>query len=76
MNYLFYITVCLVVNQRNCPCSEVCLMYLHISLNYAFLCAEYQVVNNLAIILENISVHDLDNFHIHTTRGSEPPSGK
>jgi hypothetical protein len=26
--------------------------------------AEYRVVNNLAIILEDISVQDLDNFHI------------
>jgi hypothetical protein len=33
-------------------------------LNYALLCAECRVVNNLAIILEDISVHDLDNFHI------------
>jgi hypothetical protein len=28
------------------------------------LCAEYRVVNNLAIILEDISVQDLNNFQI------------
>jgi hypothetical protein len=54
----------LVIDQRNYQCFEVCLIYLCVSLNYALLCAEYQVVNNLAIILEDILVQDLDNFHI------------
>jgi hypothetical protein len=55
---------CLVIEQRNYQCSEVCLIYLRVLLNYALLCAEYRVVNNLAINLEDISVQDLDNFHI------------
>jgi hypothetical protein len=55
---------CLVIDQRNYQCSEVCLIYLRVSLDYALLCAEYQVVSNLAIILEDISVLDHDNFHI------------
>jgi hypothetical protein len=64
MNFLFDITMCLVIDQRNFQCSEVCLIYLRVSLNYALLCAKYRVVKNLPIILEDISVQDLDNFHI------------
>jgi hypothetical protein len=33
-------------------------------LELCLLCAEYRVVNNFVIILEDITVPDLDNFHI------------
>jgi hypothetical protein len=62
MNILFYIIVHLVIDQRNCQCSEVCLIYLRVSLDYTLVCAEYRIVNNLAIILEDILVQDLDKF--------------
>jgi hypothetical protein len=50
MNFILCHRVCLVIDQRNYQCSEVNLFARFLEL--CLLCAEYRVVNNLAIILE------------------------
>jgi hypothetical protein len=44
----------LILDQRNYQCSEVCLIFLRVSLSCCLLFVKYRVVNNLAGILEDI----------------------
>jgi hypothetical protein len=53
MNFILCHRVFLVIDLRNCQCSEVCLIYVCVAFELCLLFVEYRVVSNLAIILED-----------------------
>jgi hypothetical protein len=63
MNFILCRHVCLLIDQRNLQCSEVCFNLPARYLELFLLFVEYRVVNNLVKILKYSCVRDLDNFY-------------
>jgi hypothetical protein len=68
MNFILCHRVCLLIDQRNYQCSEVCFNLFARCLELCLLFVEYRVVNNLVIILEDTWIRDLNNFYFSFIR--------